>query len=248
VAIIGVLPLGMKVQRDNREETVIDQDASVILESLRNGVRQGYDLTNYVYAITNNWVLYDANMNQINQGTNGYQYDLASTFTGSGAMFSNPTTDIRLTNNLSIVGLLSTPEFLTLALFPTNNLMMGGYSNHVVAYVRALSGPAVEKPPQDNAILIGDSFTYRVRVINAPVATDTNLFGFSAAQQTYNTELAANLHELSLSFFWPVEPNGSVGTGRQTQRTEISGIMIQTNIYGNEPLYYYQSQSFTNFP
>ena len=53
VAIIGVLPLGMNVQRDNREATVINQDATVFIEAIRNGARGLDDLTNYVYAITN---------------------------------------------------------------------------------------------------------------------------------------------------------------------------------------------------
>ena len=30
VAIIGVLPLGINVQKDNREETIINQDATVL--------------------------------------------------------------------------------------------------------------------------------------------------------------------------------------------------------------------------
>ena len=58
VAIIGVLPLGMNTQRDNREETIINQDATVLLEAIRNGARGSDDLTNYVYAITNYWTLY----------------------------------------------------------------------------------------------------------------------------------------------------------------------------------------------
>src|SRR5471030_691992 len=49
VGIIGVLPLGMNVQRDNREETIINQDASVLLEAIRSGARGLNDLTNYVY-------------------------------------------------------------------------------------------------------------------------------------------------------------------------------------------------------
>ena len=32
VAIIGVLPIGMNTQRDNREETIINQDATVLIE------------------------------------------------------------------------------------------------------------------------------------------------------------------------------------------------------------------------
>ena len=58
VAIIGVLPIGINVQKDNREETVIDQDASVFLENIRNGARGLDDLTNYVFAISNSWALY----------------------------------------------------------------------------------------------------------------------------------------------------------------------------------------------
>lgn len=242
VAIIGVLPVGMRVQRDNREETVINQDASVLLESIRNGVRGGDDLTNYVYAITNYVTEFGSNnMNVLGFNVNGY------TLTSSYVNGAVPVPSFTLSSNICIVGLLSTPEFLTFNGYPTNNLMSGGYSNHVEAYVHALSGPAVEKPPQDNSILIEDSFTYRVRVVNAPVATDTNLFGFTVAQQAYSTELAANLHEVSLSFFWPLEPNGSVGTGRQTQRTMVSGTIIQTNFPG-QYLYFYQSQSFVNTP
>ena len=53
VAIIGVLPLGLNVQKDNREETIINQDATVFIEAIRNGARGADDLTNYVYAIVN---------------------------------------------------------------------------------------------------------------------------------------------------------------------------------------------------
>ena len=62
---------------------------------------------------------------------------------------------------------------------PTNNLSRRQfYSNHIVAYVRSISGPAVEKPPQDNQLLQADSFTYRIYCVNAPVATDTNIFNW----------------------------------------------------------------------
>src|SRR5213593_4437572 len=53
VAIIGILPTGMNVQRDNREETIITQDQSIFMDAIRNGARGLDDLTNYVLAITN---------------------------------------------------------------------------------------------------------------------------------------------------------------------------------------------------
>src|SRR5690348_14533076 len=37
VAIIGVMPSGMKVQRENREDTIVNQDASYLLEAIRSG-------------------------------------------------------------------------------------------------------------------------------------------------------------------------------------------------------------------
>ena len=77
-----------------------------------------------------------------------------------------------INNGTNIIGLLSMPEFTDLnSNAMPSNLQFGGYSNHVVAYVRSLSGPAVEKPPQNNDIIVGDSFTYRILCVNAPIAT-----------------------------------------------------------------------------
>jgi prepilin-type N-terminal cleavage/methylation domain-containing protein len=237
VAIIGVLPIGMNTQRDNREETIINQDATVLMEAIRGGARGLDDLTNYVYAITNFQVVYPAGTPK----TYGYTY-VNSTLNGS------PITPL-LTNGFLIIGLLSTPEYLDVNGFPTNNLFMGGYSNHVVAYVRSISGPAVEKPPQPNdSIIREDSFGYRILCVNAPVAVDTNIFNLPPAQQLYTKQLAANLHELRLTFLWPQLPNGKVGPGRQTFRTMVAGQILKTSGPGNMPVYFYQSQSFVNTP
>src|SRR5664280_2637396 len=72
VAIIGVLPIGMNTQRDNREETIINQDATVFIEAIRGGARGLDDLTNYVYAITNYWTWYNADGGVRAIGVNGY--------------------------------------------------------------------------------------------------------------------------------------------------------------------------------
>ena len=183
VAIIGVLPIGMRTQRDNREETIINQDATVFTEAIRNGARGLNDLTNYVYAITNYWTLFNANGSVSGGGgsiNNGYTY---SSFSVAPGYVPPPpgysVTGSPINNGTNIIGLLSTPEFTDVRGFPTNNLFSGGYSNHVVAYVRSLSGPAVEKPPQNNDIIVGDSFAYRILCVNAPVAMDTNLYSLA---------------------------------------------------------------------
>src|SRR5438045_6761279 len=54
VAIIGILPAGMQVQKDNREDTIVNQDATYWMEAIRNGSVGLDDLTNYVDAILTN--------------------------------------------------------------------------------------------------------------------------------------------------------------------------------------------------
>ena len=52
VAIIGVLPMGMQTQKDNREDTIVNQDARVLLDAIRSGGRSvaSLDLGSYVVA------------------------------------------------------------------------------------------------------------------------------------------------------------------------------------------------------
>jgi prepilin-type N-terminal cleavage/methylation domain-containing protein len=241
VAIIGVLPIGMNTQRDNREETIINQDATVFIEAIRNGAQGLDDLTNYVYAITNYWTKYDNKGVVLDNKTDGYTYSNA--FIG-GIAFTAP----YLTNGLRIIGLLSTPEYTANNGLPIPTLINGGYSNHVVAYVRSISGPAVEKPPQPNdSIIREDSFGYRILCVNAPVTTDmtTVMNETGVITNAYFKQLNANLHELRLTFLWPQLPNGGVGPGRQTWRTMVAG-QIVPNIVAGQTLYFYQSQSFIN--
>jgi hypothetical protein len=261
VAIIGVLPIGINVQKDNREETLIDQDSSVFLENIRNGTRELDDLTNYVVAITNSWTLYDVNGRPNTFGFNSY------TYTGATA-YGTSVPAMALTNGANIIGLLSMPEYtwndgtpISYAQFLYN----GGYSNYVVAYVRSMSGPAVEKPPQNNDIIRSDSFSYKVICQNVPAAVYTpqlwlNSQSYNAGaevyfngvdwratakttagdqpgvsplwvQVSYSQQLAANLRELRLTFLWPLLPNGNTGNGRQTFRTSVSGQIVSTNPY-----------------
>src|SRR5688572_9247915 len=47
VAIIGVLPLGLNVQKENRDETIINQDAQFLMDAIREGNFNLAELTNY---------------------------------------------------------------------------------------------------------------------------------------------------------------------------------------------------------
>jgi type II secretory pathway pseudopilin PulG len=231
VAIIGVLPIGLNTQRDNREETIINQEATVLLEAIRSGSRGADDLTNYVYAITNFQVRFISGNPQNNPP---YGFAQGDPLMNTGA---------------KIIGMLSTPEFTT---YPyripiNNNWNNDGYSNHIVAYVRSLNGLAAEKPPQNNQIMVEDSFTYRLLCVNAPMAADP-----SAPLTAFAKQLAANQHELRLTFLWPQLPNGNVGSGRQTFRAVVAGQLTQGSLtdfgapYFN--YFFYQPQTFTNAP
>jgi prepilin-type N-terminal cleavage/methylation domain-containing protein len=253
VAIIGVLPIGMNVQQTNRQDTIINQDARVLIEDIRNGSLGADDLTNYVFAITNNWVEYNPvnNGSILNQGSNTYTF--AGSSASSGYWFVPPVNSQPLTNGANIIGVLSTPEFTDGNGNPTANIYTQDYySNHVVASFYSISGPAIQKPPQDNPIMQQDSFSYRLYCVNAPLPINTN--DFFNGVPNYEQQLAAGLHELRLTFFYPLLPNGNLGAGRpKTYRTQIAGQLVfqPTNsgpIYYNPNLYMYQSQSFTNTP
>src|SRR6266550_4270501 len=79
VAIIGVLPLGLDVQKENRQETIINQDAGYFMDAIRSGARGLDDLTNYVMGISNYWTLYDTNSTPWDvNGTGVDRYDFVS--------------------------------------------------------------------------------------------------------------------------------------------------------------------------
>jgi hypothetical protein len=51
VAIIGVMPTGMRVTQDNREETVIDQDARYFMQAIRLGAPGDVQLAGQVESV-----------------------------------------------------------------------------------------------------------------------------------------------------------------------------------------------------
>jgi type II secretory pathway pseudopilin PulG len=264
VAIIGILPAGMNVQKDNREDTLISQDAPYFLDAIRNGAvvsngvlaayysAQGLDfLTNYVQSIKFNYVV---------NGTNDPAKTITSNSFGSGAV---------------IIGLLSTPQ---------NNYASPGFSSNyfdITATVRALSGPATEQQTGANTgISTSMAFTYQMEVMItpfnsfAPFTTNftasyldsnqvvinsnrwlaaTPLFalpsGFILPPSQYLASgagaLQYNLFDVRLRFSWPVLQNGNVGPGRQTYRTLIAEPLAFTTI-GPTNCWFFQPQTYTN--
>jgi type II secretory pathway pseudopilin PulG len=236
-AIVGVLPLGMNIQRENREETVINQDASVWMNAIRNGEKGIDDLTNYVVAITN-WVTEYDNIGKPRPlYTLGYTY---STSSKNGAAMSPL---MPITNGYRIIGLLSTPKYNPIF----NRGTLGFRSNYVVAYVKSLSGAAGEKFPQTNAAVNDLAFTYRLVSDVVPYADfDRSWTNYTDPTITGNTNeiftrsnywmvaktMQTNLHDLRLIFRYPYLPNGKTGNGRLVFRTSVSGHLSVTNDFG----------------
>ena len=234
IAIIGVLPIGMNTQKDNRESTIINQDATVWMNAIRNGDRVD-DLTNYIMAITNYVTRYDQNMGHpVTLTPQGY------TPTGSSTSPQFP-----LNTGLRIVGLLSTPKYIPVQQAKGNYVL----SNHVVAYVRALSGGASEKFPQNSPAVQDFSFCYRMTSEVVPYygnSADPNYYdpswvyygqpGLSTNDYMarYNNwrivnTLQANLHDVRLLFRWPLRSRDQVGSGGQAYRTLAGGFLGETN-------------------
>jgi prepilin-type N-terminal cleavage/methylation domain-containing protein len=257
VAIIGVLPIGMNVQQDNRQETIINQDAAVFVEALRNGSIGMDELTNYVFSITNNWGLWDAGakVDPLVVPPNYYHY--TNSFVSKSYPNVSPPNSQPISNGVNIIGILSTPEFTDRNGNPINNLWNGGISNHIVASVYSISGLAVQKPPQDNQLMQADSMAYHLYVVNAPIPFDTNnvfLVQSNGYPRAFADQMDNALRELRLTFLYPLLPNGHIGSGApKTFRTLVAGQLLRQPKSDFSPvffdnLYYYQSQSFTNSP
>ena len=237
VAIIGVLPYGMNVQRDNREETIINQDATVLMNAIRSGAQGLDDLTNYVVAITN----------EVWQYPNGA---VKGNFVGRyGYNNSAPSSQFPLTNGFRIVGLLSTPKYVPY----TSGRQSGFLSNNVMAYVRSMSGPANEKFPQNNPSMQDLAFSYRMTSEVVPYGTNYyDPLWVNPNNAMVINNFSNNLHDLRLLFRWPLRSQGKSGQSGQSFRTLVGGQLIQTNEPGfgalQYNLYFFQPRTYVKAP
>jgi len=132
VAIIGVMPTGVNVQRTNRDDTVINQDGKLWMEAIRTGARGLDYLTNHVEAI---WI---TNLSSRPLQVTIYTNKPSATRPG------NPAVDGGMTNGAAVVGLLSRPKYFFLSPTPPAT-QLEVITNHIVAYVHAVSGSAADQ-------------------------------------------------------------------------------------------------------
>jgi hypothetical protein len=232
----------MNAQRDNRQETIINQDASILMDAVRNGEHGLDDLTNYVIGITNYVTDFSAAGRPNNPPTIlAYTRQMGYV---NGA--SNPR--MALTNGYTIVGVLSTPKLIP---HPSG---VGYQSNHVVAVFRSMNGPASEKPPQINPTMQELALNYRLIADVSAYGTnyyDPNWVNYRQQGLSSNdiasrfsymrvvTNFQANLHDVRLTFLWPVLPSGRLGSGRQVYRTMVAGQLLYEPTNSPNSQYYY---------
>lgn len=226
VAVIGVLPTGLNIQKDTREKTIILQDASYFMEAIRHGAsevdtnRVGYESTQLVDSIPKMWRVYEGLLPELLEQGKDYQTDS------------------------DVIQLLSEPS----------GPRPQGRFLYTVALVRALSGSASEKGGRafDSRI----AFSYFLRseiqsitnsISRATHVTTTPIELTPAEFDLRDTEwfrMRFNLSEMRFGVMWPPVPDvyetgenyrnklkfrtmvsGSVGS---IPRKDLKGAQIQT--------------------
>lgn len=216
VAIIGVLPVGMTAQKDNREETIVRQDGLFFLEAIRSGSRGIDDLTNYVDQIVWNASVY------LPDGTLRRRVP-----TRTFAAIPSVSSESLISNGVQIVSLLTTPKY--------QQLLNGDVQvNDISAIVRSINGVAADKDFGNRDDLATRrrkrefAFKYQLRTELIPfVGFNANTPPGTPFQLRRESLLTNGLYNLHLTLSWPLFERGQgewqVGGNRKTLRTLIAG-------------------------
>lgn len=217
VAIVGVLPVGMSVQKDNREETIVTLDAAYLMDALRTGARGQDNLTNHVIGITNYSYFYGATSNLLSTNLAFYTPLRYTLGVGHPIIQSD-----YLTNGQNIIGLITLPKY---QYNPDGSFI----SNYTTVDMHAINSSAIDQGT--NQAARDFAFNYRVDVeVNPFNQFDPNWVTRNTFALAELTNLRGNLNQIRLRYRWPILPNGKdLGTGRQIFRTSQSGQII-TNL------------------
>lgn len=225
VAIIGVLPTGFQVQRDNREDTIIGQEGMLWLEAIRSGARGMDYLTNHVVFIQES--LQQGGISQ----TNTYSY-------GKGYV-----------SGMEIVGLLTRPKYSQDAqgdwVVRQSRALVRAISGSAVD----------KTPTNELAftyLLETEAVPFNAY---APVQTNFQSGAISPAEQmvrSNNWAVARNLEQnawsLRLSLSWPAQEVGrrglQVGNRRQVFRVLNAGAMQRDSLPNRPTLFLMQPSEY----
>jgi prepilin-type N-terminal cleavage/methylation domain-containing protein len=220
VAIIGVLPVGINVQKDNREETIINQDGQYWMEAIRSGATGLNELTNSIAFI------------EIQSSDSKlYRWEPLPARAGDSHI-ELP----RGVQGAAIIGLLSMPVQadlvgpVTVKNWPQINNESHRY-NRIRAKVRAISGSAVDKGEAAKDM----AFSYRLTSEVRPIRTMGdwgNISGDKTALDA-NRFRKLNFYEIKLTFQWPEYIFGGEerpGPNKKVFRAVAAGRLVNRNL------------------
>lgn len=213
VAILGVLPTGITVQKDNREETIINQDGLVLMEALKGGARGMDYLTNHF-----RWIRIDGP-------------------TTGTLVYSN------FVSGDQILGLLSYPAYEIPVTGQGQSYSVVDSINQlgqmtITAQVRSITGAASQKAP--DADVADFDLNYLVTLTAIPRfqftqgQIDTSLNGGNslsrAAAESEHEHVSQNFWDVRLQLEWPVfvqgppnNPNFIIGPNSKSFRSLVAG-------------------------
>ena len=200
VAILGVLPTGLTVQKDNLQDTIILQEGNFLLEAIRGGARNVPQLTNYVdyVRITNS----------------------AQPWYGVSNFYSSD----------EVLGLLSMPKYTmwngrltTNAVSAKFRAMTGSASEKG----RTAGARDFAFTYLVNAEVAPYAVYAAVLTNWTAGGLGTNELTVRSNRWMYANKMATNLYDVRLTLRWPVRPDGTAGKNAQTFRTLGTGSLYQ---------------------
>lgn len=211
VAILGVLPTGLQVQKDNREETIINAEGTYLLEAIRSGKDQAGVLSNSVYFLKINYL------------------------DGSSDVFSAPNNNPLGIQAQLLVGLLSTPRSTTQQ--GVSNVVVWLRALNNTAIDRDIE--ARDNTFRYQAVLeIEPYMAYPPSLTNF---LGTNEFRRVWNLQNSLHEVRLTMRWPLYNDVSTDDQRSRVGIHRRTFRTQVAGSLVYqpTNILGSERLLYY---------
>lgn len=223
VAILGILPTGFTVQKDNREDTIINQEGAYWIEAITGGARGLAQLTNSVEAITI---------------TN--QLGVVLSVTNQPGSMMTPE---------QVVGLLSWPKY---QLDPTDpaRWLTNRVLARVRAITGLATEQTTLTNEAGFRYQVQVDIT-ETRTIPQNLADEFVAAGIPLPV-VYDRQIAGTLYDIRLVLRWPIYERGNsfdVGTGRKVFRTAVAGTHLAPRTVGQEfptPGFFLQANRFHN--
>ena len=209
VAILGVLPIGLNVQRANREDTVANQDGTFLMNALRSSVGTTNELWPSFYAL-----------------------DLVEHKGGASYRVKNIDPTLRDTDR-KLIGLLSEP-FKNDSFFEAHVRSFSG-SAFEKGDDKNRRTPITFDYLMRLSIHPATNFSSDLFFLHSEPYLNVQE---SAYRTNQHVALASNLFEIRMSLLYPYFPpgdpyaplsSGKIGSGRQSFRTILAASPIATN-------------------